>query len=152
MIRLAWLALVLGLLASPATAKPRLSYALECLALNVYWEADPALPKDQLAVAYVTLNRVRHKSFPNSVCEVVHQGGERPVGGCQFHWWCDGRPDTPTDEAKWQSSLRAARTAMARRKPDPTRGALYFHNATVTPDWAKAKRKTVRIGSHSYYR
>lgn len=152
MIRRALLALAVLLPAAPATAAPRLSYALECLALNVYWEADPALPQDQLAVAYVTLNRVRDGRFPGSVCAVVHQGGERPLHGCQFNWWCDGRPDRPTDAAKWRAALKAARTAMARRRPDPTRGALYFHNASVRPAWAAAKRHTAHIGSHSYYK
>jgi spore germination cell wall hydrolase CwlJ-like protein len=149
-----WLPLLaLLLLAPPAQAAgPRLSYALECLALNVYFEADAGLPADQLAVAYVTLNRVRAEGFPGSVCEVVHQGGERPRYGCQFHWWCDGLPDVPANEARWQAALAAARAAMARTAPDPTGGALWFHNHTVTPDWAARKTRTAVIGGHSYYK
>lgn len=147
--------LLLALLAWPTSAPaagPRLSYALECLALNVYWEADANLPEDQLAVAYVTLNRVRADGFPGSVCEVVHQGGETPHHGCQFHWWCDGLSDEPTNEVRWQAALAAARAAMARTKPDPTDGALWFHNHTVTPGWAAAKTRTTVIGDHSYYK
>jgi spore germination cell wall hydrolase CwlJ-like protein len=147
------LALALALLPMPAPAAgPQLSYALECLALNVYWEAHASDATDQLAVAYVTLNRVRADGFPDSVCEVVHQGGERPRYGCQFHWWCDGRSDEPTNESRWQAALAAARAAMARTAPDPTHGAKWFHNHTVTPDWAGRKQRTAQTSGHFFYK
>ena len=57
---------------------------LECLALNVYFEARSEPSEGQLAVAYTTLNRVADTQFPDSVCEVVQQGGEAKLHKCQF--------------------------------------------------------------------
>ena len=65
--------------------------ALICLALNIYHEARDQTTAGQLAVAEVTLNRVEHGSFPNSVCDVGKQGekdnyGNMERGRCQFSW------------------------------------------------------------------
>ena len=44
-----------------------------CLSKNIYFEARGEDTEGQVAVAHVTLNRVEHKNFPNTICEVVHQ-------------------------------------------------------------------------------
>ena len=46
----------------------------ECLAQNMYHEAKNQGFAGQLAVALVVLNRVNDHRFPNTICEVVHQG------------------------------------------------------------------------------
>ena len=48
--------------------------SLECLTQAVYHEARNQSDEGQRAVAQVVLNRVRHPSYPNSVCGVVYQG------------------------------------------------------------------------------
>ena len=48
--------------------------ALFCLALNVYHEAKNQSLIGQIAVAQVTMNRVRDDRYPSTVCEVVKQG------------------------------------------------------------------------------
>jgi len=35
---------------------------------------------------------------------------------------------------------------------DPTGGALYFHDRTVRPDWAKAYRKTAQTTHFLFYK
>jgi spore germination cell wall hydrolase CwlJ-like protein len=135
-----------------ADAAPPVGPDLECLALNVYWEARSQPAEDQLAVAFVTLNRLRSDRFPDSICEVVRQGGEDELHKCQFSWWCDGEPDTPTNEAAWREALDVARQALAGRHVDPTGGALYFHHASVRPDWARKAVPTRTIGQHVFYR
>ena len=44
---------------------------LRCLAENIYHEARGEPLAGQYAVAEVTMNRVRSREFPNSVCAVV---------------------------------------------------------------------------------
>ena len=46
------------------------------MADNIYFEAQikELIEKTLSAVASVTLNRVKDKRFPNTVCEVVKQG------------------------------------------------------------------------------
>ena len=46
---------------------------LYCLAANLYFEARGESIKGQIAVAEVTLNRVKANQYPNSVCNVVFQ-------------------------------------------------------------------------------
>jgi spore germination cell wall hydrolase CwlJ-like protein len=125
---------------------------LECLALNIYFESRAEPVTGQLAVAHTTLNRVDDAQFPDSVCQVVRQGGEKRRGKCQFSWWCDGRSDRVTDAAAWERSLKLAQHAMRYRVTDPTDGALYFHNVAVSPRWARAFELTARIGRHIFYR
>ena len=124
----------------------------ECLALNIYWEARSESSLGQFAVAAVTLNRVAASSYPDSVCEVVQQGGEDRLHRCQFSWWCDGKSDTPVNDTAWFAARSVAYTVLFFDPPDPTRGALWYHADYVSPSWAKALSKVTKIGRHIYYR
>jgi spore germination cell wall hydrolase CwlJ-like protein len=127
----------------PANAEPAsldrmssgLAEQLECLALNIYWEArsEPAI--GQLAVA-----------------AVVYQGGEGGKKGCQFSWWCDGKPDRPRNGAAWVKAVNVAFVAASMELPDPTGGALWYHADYVDPDWARSKLVVARIGRHLFFR
>ncbi|AGA91880.1 Cell Wall Hydrolase [Thioflavicoccus mobilis 8321] len=123
----------------------------DCLALNIYHEArsEPAIGR--LAVAAVTMNRVQSGDYPNSICAVVHQGGEKH-NQCQFSWWCDGRDDTPTDTRAWKLAQQTARRSLLGLAADPTNGATHYHATYVHPGWAKAFEQTTRIGRHRFYR
>ena len=46
---------------------------IDCLALNIYREAGHEPEDGKLAVALVTMNRVKAPGFPDSVCKVVQQ-------------------------------------------------------------------------------
>lgn len=147
---------VLALLAMPAaSAAPAESAGgpeLECLALNVYWEARSESARHQQAIAHVTLNRVADPRFPKTICGVVRQSIKGRKGGCQFSWWCDGERDWPTDQEAWAEAIRNAKHALAHRGSDPSRGALFYHHTSVRPHWAAKKRRTVQIDSHIFYK
>lgn len=131
---------------------PDLEAELHCLALNVYWEArsEPALGR--LAVAEVTLNRVAHRDFPKTICDVVRQGAEQGLHRCQFSWVCDRRSNEPDHDAAWRDAELVAYAALFLNLPDPTRGALWYHADYVTPPWAGAMAEATRIGRHLFYR
>ncbi|MEO0819440.1 MAG: cell wall hydrolase [Pseudomonadota bacterium] len=122
-----------------------------CLARTLYWEAGGEGDAAMHAVAHVVANRVRSPRFPDSFCAVIKQGGEaRP---CQFSWWCDGRPDEVRSTALYARARKIARRLLNdRSEPDPTGGAVLFHNTSVSPDWAARTTRTARIGSHIFYR
>jgi len=126
--------------------------SLDCLTLNVYWEARSEPPLGQLADAAVTLNRVDHPAFPDDVCAVVFDGGEWPRHRCQFSWWCDGKSDRPRDVAAWRTARAAAEKVLTGRYRDPTGGALWYHADYVRPPWADILSPVTRIGRHVYYR
>ena len=107
-------------------------YDIECLALNVYFEArgEPFIGK--IAVAHVVLNRMRDRRFPASACMVVQQGDHRVRHNCQFSWWCDGKSDRPRHRTAWATSLAVAKEVYWGFAEDPTRGALWYHADTST--------------------
>jgi N-acetylmuramoyl-L-alanine amidase len=133
-----------------AAAAENREQAIGCLALTMYWEAKAEGSEGMRAVGAVVLNRVANPKFPNSVCGVVRQGGERPP--CQFSWWCDGKSDRPTEAQAWAQAQRLARTILADRPRDPTGGALFFHNTGISTPWVIPRRRTVQIGHHIFYR
>ena len=45
-----------------------------CLQQNIFFEARNQSTLGQVAVAWVTLNRVENSSYPTSICQVVKQG------------------------------------------------------------------------------
>ena len=47
---------------------------LYCLAANSYFESRGETFDGKIAVAQVVINRVKHKDFPNTICDVVLQG------------------------------------------------------------------------------
>jgi spore germination cell wall hydrolase CwlJ-like protein len=130
----------------PATAEDR-----RCLAQTIYFEARGEPLAGQKAVAKVVLNRVRHGDFPDTICAVVRQGGERPLGSCQFSWWCDGRSDKPRAGEAWRRAQTLA-AELTTERHDAFDGALYFHNIRVRPSWSYRLERVARIGDHIYYR
>lgn len=133
-----------------------LTEAVMCLALNIYHEARGEPLAGQIAVAEVVLNRVESPKFPDTICEVVHQGEyyqTAPIRNrCQFSWWCDGKSDIPKDTTAWQQISELANKLVSRNHIDITEGSLYYHTKEVNPYWSKAFEKTVIINSHIFYR
>lgn len=119
-----------------------------CLALTLYWEARGEGRHGMEAVGAVVLNRVADRRFPNTVCGVVYQGGEKPP--CQFSWWCDGRSDRPTQRSSWNTSLALASQLLTGTVRDPTHGALYFARKSIRQP--PQRIRTAQIGNHAFYR
>ncbi|MBZ9783884.1 cell wall hydrolase [Pseudomonas sp. REP124] len=124
--------------------------AITCMARSIYWEAKGKDAADMEAVANVVMNRLGKKGFPDTVCGVVKQGSE--TKSCQFSWWCDGKSDSVQEEVQYALAKEIARKALNKQLPDRTGGALYFHDRTVKPDWAKEYVNTVDIGLFRFYK
>ena len=133
----------------PAGDQP-LDDPLTCLARTIYWEAKGEPREGMVAVAAVVMNRLADPDFPKTICAVVTQG--RETGACQFSWWCDGRPDDVEEPEPYTTAKEIAREALNQQMPDPTEGAINFHLAGQTPDWAASFHKTVQVGQHVFYR
>ena len=124
---------------------------VHCLALNIYFEARGESEIGQQAVGHVVMNRVEHPTYPDSVCEVVHQGGEQRLYRCQFSWWCDSQSDKPVDQKAWRQSLQLALDIYLGFLEDTTDGALWYHATYVTPYWSKKLLQGPKIGQHIFY-
>lgn len=148
-------AAIVGLSASGSTFTPPVetydTTELRCLALTIYFEARGEPDAGKRAVGHVVINRMRDGGFPDSMCDVVRQGGDRIRHRCQFSWYCDGRSDRPQKGAEWQRSLVIAEQIYRGASVDPTHGALWYHHRAVSPAWKKGVRAR-RIGAHLFYR
>jgi len=145
---------------APALAAPLLARATplaqlrahDCLAQAIYYEARSESEDGQRAVAQVVLNRVRHPSWPNSVCGVVYQGPMRAGGGCQFTFTCDGSLRISPRGEGWARARRLAAEALAGRVFAPVGLSTFYHANYVMPRWAPRLLKTAVIGTHLFYR
>jgi len=129
-----------------------------CLAQNIYFEARSSNLADQVAVADVVLNRVKDERYPNTICEVVHQGRQHPNGQmkrnqCQFSWYCDGKSDYPLDKDAWANAQQRAYMMLIHGDyRGISQGATHYHAKYVNPDWARQFDLIGRIGVHIFYR
>jgi spore germination cell wall hydrolase CwlJ-like protein len=116
-----------------------------CLAKNIYWEARGEPLIGQYAVASVTLNRVAHKRFPNTICRVVYQRN-------QFSWTITHKRARIRDVVAWQVAKYIARSAREGLIKDVTGGATHYHATYVKPRWRRHFLRTVKIHKHIFYR
>ena len=123
-----------------------------CLTAAIYYEAANEPDEGQRAVAQVVLNRVRHPAWPNTVCDVVYQGTERPGTLCQFTFGCDGAMARTPALASWFRARRVAQAALAGYVYEPAGLATHYHTLAVSPSWGKTLTPVGIIGAHIFYR
>ena len=126
------------------------SRALKCLTDAIYYEAANEPDAGQRAVAQVILNRMRHPTYPNSVCGVIYQGSERATG-CQFSYSCDGSMARVPAQAAWLRAGRVAAQALAGSVYAPVGMATHYHATYVYPYWAPSLNFVGTIGAHRFY-
>lgn len=149
-LKLAVLALGLSTVLSLGTAspaRPGLQAAkaseIDCLARNIYHEARGEGLSGQIAVAQVTVNRVRNPKFQNTVCAVVYAHR-------QFSWTLD-KTKRVRDTKAWAASVAVAKAVLTQSIQLPDFTATHFHTKQVKPYWAKHKRVVAVINNHIFY-
>lgn len=118
---------------------------VDMLALAIHNEARGEPRSGKYAVANVILNRVKHKSFPNTVRKVVTQRG-------QFQWYHNHKlrsRTAPTEEAR-SIARDIYQKHVSGRRVDNTGGSIFFSSNGVRP--APRAIKSVRVGHHQFYR
>lgn len=134
---------------------PTVAFAADeilCLQQNIFFEARNQTTMGKTAVAWITLNRVKHSKYPDSVCEVVWQKK-------QFSWTHDGKSDKPNldnaiEKKAWDMAGLVARAAFKYWKlgeEGPIPGAVMFHTDYVDPYWKSSYKPVVQLDSHIFY-
>jgi spore germination cell wall hydrolase CwlJ-like protein len=141
--------------ASPMSAPPMVfsqksQSDADCLSQAVYYEARGEGLDGMRAVAQVILNRVRHPSYPKTICGVVYQGA-RLRTGCQFSFTCNGTMARGPAGWAWQRSRQVAENALNGFVFRPVGTATHFHTGQVNPIWAKRMAAVATIGAHTFY-
>ena len=122
---------------APAHAKE-----LTCLAENIYHESRGEPVEGQLAVAHVTLNRVAHPAFPDTICAVVRQPG-------QFEWVAASPPIREPRAWKRSQWLALQALELYTHGIDESNGALFFQRGKNLQSWHSEHVR--RIGNHSFF-
>lgn len=132
-------------------------HQIDCLADNIYFESAHEPTKGKIAVAFVTLNRVNHHRYPDSICGVVKQRTQKV---CQFSWYCEERPYnmhknkvlTKTNNKLYNEIVELSTYVYFNYEmmDDPSDGALFYHADYVNPQWKNMIRTAV-IGRHIFY-
>lgn len=123
--------------------------AVDCLAIAAMAEAGEG-DDGQRAVIQVVLNRVRHPSFPKSICGVVFEGSHRSTG-CQFTFTCDGALQRRHSPAAWSRARARAIEALDGRVYSPVSLATHYHTDWVHPYWSASLIKLARIDTHLFF-
>ena len=122
----------------------------KCLADAIYFEARGESVEGQYAVAEVILNRAESAAFPNSVCNVIKQGGIRRHR-CQFSFMCDGKFETIREPEAFAQSAKIAMIMLKGAPRELTHGAMFYHSQSVSPPWSQNFHRTATIGDHHFY-
>ena len=118
---------------------------LGCLAMNIYQEARGESTQGKMAVGAVTLNRVKSKRYPNTICEVVWQPK-------QFSWTSlKIKYHSPKNFQAWEQALQLAKLFMDGAIWPGVGSATHYHAITVTPSWMDKEQLVARYGNHLFY-
>lgn len=125
------------------------SKELECLARVVFHEARGEPLEGQIAVANVVMNRVQSSHFPNTICEVVYQPKQFTdiQKRTDFHNY---------DSGSWDRSMTSAVLVYLGKRPDNTKGALFYLNPDkvrkkVLTSWKKKYIVLTQISNHKFF-
>lgn len=114
---------------------------VDLLARLITAEANGEGPDAMLAVGAVVVNRAQSSKFPNSISGVIN---EKSNGHYQFTPVLNGM----INKVATKSAINAASEAL--KGTDPTKGALYFFDDTVTNEWLTSKTVATSVGNLTF--
>lgn len=118
---------------------------LGCLALNIYHEARGETEKGKYAVAAVTLNRVKNKYYPDTICGVVWQKK-------QFSWTILSSEFHSVKNPKaWTNAIEIAQRFMEGDDWSGVGEATHYHTVAVSPAWKDDEQLIGQVGNHLFY-
>ncbi len=117
-----------------------------CMAKNIYHEARSENMLGQLAVAQVTLNRLKSKRYPNTICKVVLQRKQFSWANKRSLRWTHPRGTAWTD-----AKHIAKQVITGGVRVSGLDNALFYHTTAIKPRWMKPEAKVATIGTHIFY-
>lgn len=119
---------------------------VQCLAKNIYHEAGVESRAGKIAVAQVTVNRLKSKSYGKTVCKVVYAKS-------QFSWTLSKklRNEKPKGEL-WKESLAIAKEFARGIRAKGMANIDHYHTDYIRkPFWAAKKTALIKVGQHIFY-
>ena len=118
----------------------------DCLARNIYYEAGIEDRLGKVAVAQVTLNRVKTGYWGKSICKVVYSPA-------QFSWTkVKRRAWMPNIGPSWEESKQVAAEVLDQGVRIRTlKTSLFYHADYVKPYWRDNSKRVTKVGKHIFY-
>jgi len=149
---------VLGVVLTCSTAKAiDRPEDMGCLVEAIYFEGRSESTSGMLAIGIVILNRVRSDNYPNTICDVVHDGhywnGNPVKYKCAFTYWCDGKPERYNNIRALAKVQEVVILLMDGVTIEGIDFATHYHANYVSPYWAYSEDFIYvgRIGRHLFY-
>ena len=131
--------------------------SLKCLEKALYFEVRKNNPFEMEVVGNVIINRVKHKLYPNNICDVILQK-------VQFSYVNDGLHSEKAvkettslnilEKQSWKTAQEVAYKFLTEDVEDYTGGAIAYHANDIekpdSPFWRKLV-KTKKFGLHTFY-
>lgn len=114
----------------------------DCLTKNIFYEAGVEDHAGKIAVAQVTLNRLRDGRWGNDICKVVY-------AKAQFSW--TAKPVKAPHGPLWQASIQAADKFIQGERVKRLERSTHYHADYVKPRWANPDRQVHQVGQHVFY-
>ena len=118
---------------------------LDCLARNIFFEAGTEDQLGKYAVGQVTLNRLYHGYWGNTICEVVY-------AKAQFSWTNSKKlRNARVQGQNWEDSYRVAESMLSGVRVRNLEKALFYHADYVNPFWKMEETQIAKYGRHVFY-
>jgi spore germination cell wall hydrolase CwlJ-like protein len=125
---------------------------IECLSWNLYFEIRGGYSNEQIAIAYVPINRIGKLGFGNDICTNVFQYSvHNGIPKHQFSWVNRklGSEWNRENDA-WEKMQKIALSVYQGKIKDTGHGATYFHSIYLQTSWSPHARKFV-LGHHFFW-
>lgn len=131
----------------------------ECMVANLYFEARGESVEGMKAVAAVTMNRVKSKKYPPTVCAVIFQKKQFSWTH-QKSWWAIQRIMRGStghlkgkDLQAYQNAVIIAQKAVKSELATARyKGSMYYHAKYVNPKWNRKMQVVAVVGNHIFYK
>jgi len=116
-----------------------------CLARNIFFEAGIEDRLGKYAVGQVTINRLNHGYWGNTICDVVYSKA-------QFSWTKSKKLRRAKVRGEnWEESYHVALAMINGIRVRNLERALFYHATYVNPFWTLSESKVAQIGKHIFY-
>lgn len=118
---------------------------LQCLAMNIYYEAIGEERNGMIGVAQITLNRLKTKRWGKNICSVVYAKK-------QFSWTRSKTKRYKVPKGKhWIKSQKIAKEVLAGLRLKGLENILHYHADWIPhPSWSQKMKVHAVIGQHLY--
>lgn len=118
-----------------------------CLVRNIYYEAGVEDMMGKIAVAQVTVNRLKSGRWGNDLCAVVYARK-------QFSWTLEKAKLQGSPKGQlWEISMKAKEMFLEGHRVPELKDSMFYHADYIKhPKWSKKMKQVKKIGQHIFYK